>query len=68
VRVGKLSWLLLMFNHAAMTAGRSNSLRRPGSSRSSEGKRSCAPQNLLRLSVGLEHPDYLVEDLPQAMT
>jgi cystathionine gamma-synthase len=25
------------------------------------------PQNLLRLSVGLEHPDDLVEDLGQAL-
>ena len=25
------------------------------------------PQNLLRLSVGLEHPDDLVEDLAQAL-
>jgi len=35
---------------------------------SSEGKMSRAPQNLLRLSVGLEHPDDLVEDLLQALT
>ncbi len=34
---------------------------------SNEGKMSRAPQNLLRLSVGLEHPDDLVEDLLQAM-
>jgi len=34
---------------------------------SSEGKTSNAPQNLLRLSVGLEHPDDLVEDLMQAL-
>jgi cystathionine gamma-synthase len=34
---------------------------------SSEGKASNAPQNLLRLSVGLEHPDDLVEDLLQAL-
>jgi len=25
------------------------------------------PQNLLRLSIGLEHPDDLVEDLTQAL-
>lgn len=31
-----------------------------------EGKASAAPQNLLRLSVGLEHPDDLIEDLRQA--
>jgi cystathionine gamma-synthase len=34
---------------------------------SSEGKASNAPQNLLRLSVGLEHPDDLIEDLLQAL-
>jgi cystathionine gamma-synthase len=34
---------------------------------SSEGKISRAPQNLLRLSVGLEHPDDLIEDLLQAL-
>jgi cystathionine gamma-synthase len=34
---------------------------------SSEGKTSRAPQNLLRISVGLEHPDDLIEDLLQAL-
>jgi cystathionine gamma-synthase len=34
---------------------------------SSEGKLSNAPQNLLRLSIGLEHPDDLIEDLLQAL-
>lgn len=34
---------------------------------SSEGPQSTAPQNLLRLSVGLEHPDDLIEDLQQAL-
>lgn len=34
---------------------------------SNEGKISRAPQNLLRLSVGLEHPDDLIEDLLQAL-
>jgi cystathionine gamma-synthase len=34
---------------------------------SSEGKLSSAPQNLLRLSIGLEHPDDLIEDLLQAL-
>lgn len=32
-----------------------------------EGPRSRTPQNLLRLSVGLEHPDDLIEDLAQAL-
>jgi len=34
---------------------------------SNEGKLSRAPQNLLRLSIGLEHPDDLIEDLLQAL-
>lgn len=34
---------------------------------SSEGKASNAPENLLRLSIGLEHPDDLIEDLLQAL-
>src|SRR5215470_4566778 len=35
---------------------------------SSEGKASNAPGNLLRLSIGLEHPDDLIEDLLQALS
>ena len=34
---------------------------------SSEGPGSPTPQNLLRVSVGLEHPDDLIEDLRQAL-
>ena len=34
---------------------------------SNEGKISQAPQNLLRLSMGLEHPDDLIDDLLQAL-
>ena len=34
---------------------------------SSEGPGSPTPQNLLRVSVGLEHPDDLVDDLGQAL-
>jgi len=32
-----------------------------------EGAATRAPENLLRLSIGLEHPDDLVEDLAQAL-
>lgn len=32
-----------------------------------EGPESRTPQNLLRVSVGLEHPDDLIEDLDQAL-
>src|SRR5699024_10820120 len=35
--------------------------------RSSEGPDSNAPENLIRISVGLEHPDDLIEDLEQAL-
>ena len=34
----------------------------------SEGPTSKTPQNLLRMSVGLEHSDDLIEDLAQALT
>lgn len=34
---------------------------------SSEGPRSATPDHLLRLSVGLEHPDDLIEDLDAAL-
>ncbi len=36
--------------------------------RSSEGEDSETPQNLIRISVGLEHPDDLLEDLEQALS
>ncbi|MDX1671737.1 MAG: aminotransferase class I/II-fold pyridoxal phosphate-dependent enzyme [Balneolaceae bacterium] len=35
--------------------------------RSSEGEGSRTPENMIRLSVGLEHPDDLIEDLEQAL-
>jgi cystathionine gamma-synthase len=35
--------------------------------RSSEGKGSVTPDNLIRISVGLEHPDDILEDLEQAL-
>jgi len=34
---------------------------------SSEGASSPTPQNLLRVSIGLEHPDDLIDDLKQAL-
>ena len=33
----------------------------------SEGKNAIAPPDLVRLSVGLEHPDDLIADLHQAL-
>jgi cystathionine gamma-synthase len=35
---------------------------------SSEGPSSTTPQNLLRVSVGLEHPEDLIEDLERALS
>ncbi len=35
--------------------------------RSSEGEESSTPENLIRISVGLEHPDDLMEDLDRAL-
>jgi len=35
--------------------------------RSSEGEESKTPENLIRISVGLEHPDDLMEDLERAL-
>lgn len=35
--------------------------------RSSEGEDSITPENLIRISVGLEHPDDLMEDLEKAL-
>ncbi|HWR95384.1 MAG TPA: PLP-dependent transferase, partial [Arenimonas sp.] len=34
---------------------------------STEGANPVSPQNLLRISVGLEHPDDLIEDIRQAL-
>ena len=36
--------------------------------RSSEDKESVSPDNLIRLSVGLEHPEDLIEDLDHALS
>jgi len=35
--------------------------------RATEGPESVAPENLIRLSVGLEHPEDLIEDISQAL-
>jgi cystathionine gamma-synthase len=50
---------------------RATSLGGPGSliehRASIEGSETRAPENLLRVSIGLEHPDDLIEDLAQAL-
>ena len=35
--------------------------------RSSEGTLSNSPENLIRISVGLEHPDDIISDIDQAL-
>lgn len=35
--------------------------------RSSEGEGSFSPENMIRISVGLEHPDDIIEDLERAL-
>ncbi len=35
--------------------------------RSSEGENSVTPENMIRISVGLEHPEDLIEDLAKAL-
>jgi cystathionine gamma-synthase len=35
--------------------------------KSSEGDESPTPENLIRLSVGLEHPDDIIADINQAL-
>lgn len=35
--------------------------------RSSEGEGSVSPENMIRISVGLEHPDDIIEDVEQAL-
>jgi cystathionine gamma-synthase len=56
--------LVKLFVNATSLGGVESLIEHRGSS---EGKASNAPQNLLRLSIGLEHPDDLIEDLLQAL-
>ncbi|MDX1641020.1 MAG: PLP-dependent transferase, partial [Balneolaceae bacterium] len=35
--------------------------------RSSENEDSVSPENMIRISVGLEHPDDIIEDLERAL-
>ncbi|MEZ5312904.1 MAG: PLP-dependent transferase [Thermoanaerobaculia bacterium] len=53
-----------LFRNATSLGGPESTLEHRASA---EGEESRTPPNLLRLSIGLEHPDDLVEDLLQAL-
>jgi cystathionine gamma-synthase len=53
-----------VFTHATSLGGTHSFIEHR---KSVEGENSRSPENLLRLSVGLEHPDDLIEDLEQAL-
>ena len=53
-----------LFRNATSLGGPESTLEHRASS---DGPGSTAPENLLRLSIGLEHPDDLVADLRQAL-
>lgn len=53
-----------LFTHATSLGGTHSLIEHRASV---EGPATRSPENLLRLSVGLEHPDDLIEDLEQAL-
>jgi cystathionine gamma-synthase len=53
-----------IFTHATSLGGTHSFIEHR---KSVEGENGRSPENLLRLSVGLEHPDDLMEDLDQAL-
>jgi cystathionine gamma-synthase len=53
-----------LFAHATSLGGTESLIEHRASV---EGPQSTTPQNLLRISVGLEHPDDLIDDLTQAL-
>lgn len=55
---------LKLFSHATSLGGTHSLIEHRASA---EGADTRSPENLLRLSVGLEHPDDLIEDLEQAL-
>lgn len=60
----KLAASLKIFTHATSLGGPHSLIEHRASV---EGANTRSPENLLRLSIGLEHPDDLVEDLQQAL-
>ena len=55
---------LKLFSHATSLGGTHSLIEHRASA---EGPNTRSPANLLRLSIGLEHPDDLIEDLEQAL-
>jgi cystathionine gamma-synthase len=55
---------LKLFSHATSLGGTHSLIEHRASA---EGPNTRSPANLLRLSIGLEHPDDLIEDLDQAL-
>jgi cystathionine gamma-synthase len=53
-----------VFTHATSLGGTHSLIEHRASV---EGPETRSPANLLRLSIGLEHPDDLIEDLDQAL-
>jgi cystathionine gamma-synthase len=60
----KLAAAVKLFTHATSLGGAHSLIEHRASV---EGPSTRTPANLLRLSVGLEHPDDLIEDLQQAL-
>jgi len=60
----KLAAGLKLFSHATSLGGTHSLIEHRASA---EGAATRSPANLLRLSIGLEHPDDLIEDLEQAL-
>jgi cystathionine gamma-synthase len=60
----KLVAALKLFTHATSLGGTHSLVEHRASA---EGPDTRSPENLLRLSIGLEHPDDLIEDLTQAL-
>ncbi|HWF04272.1 MAG TPA: aminotransferase class V-fold PLP-dependent enzyme [Candidatus Angelobacter sp.] len=61
----KLAAGVKIFTHATSLGGPHSLIEHRASV---EGVHTHSPANLLRLSIGLEHPDDLIEDLEQALT
>jgi len=60
----KLAAAVKLFTHATSLGGPHSLIEHRASV---EGPTTRSPANLLRLSIGLEHPDDLIEDLTQAL-
>ena len=60
----KVAAAVKIFTHATSLGGTHSLIEHRASV---EGPNTRSPQNLLRLSIGLEHPDDLVEDMEQAL-